>query len=320
MNKILKCSVMNFIRSFSNKMGMVISFVMIPLIVLVSFYMNSRDQDPMNIAIIGDAPQFTSYLEKNGISYDIMDKEPDKFLMYKRIYSGAVLTENGQAISAISYEGEIVQNDLEKIIEHNYTPEKAEKSFTKSFYVNLCILLIQAVLNMKLFINDRRNNIKDRLQIMGVSRTEYMASYLIFNWASLFIPYSLSNIVCSAIFLKTSFIGCIRILLICFVVSGLFSAIALLICSAVTDNASAIMTGNLIACFSALLSGMFGGWSNRITQTIGNCMPQSISYTWAEKVFSGGSLLNTSSILITILFTVIFLSALILYRRNDQKN
>lgn len=320
MNKILKCSVMNFIRSFNNKMGMVISIFMIPLIVLVSFYINSRNQDPMNIAVIGDAPQFISYLEKTGISYDIMNKEPDEFLMYKRIYSGAVFTENGKAISAVSYEGETVQNNLEKIIEHDYTPEKAEKSFTKAFYINLCILLIQAVLNMKLFISDRRNNIKERLQIMGVNRTEYMASYLIFNWAALFLPYSFSNIICSILFLKTSAVECIRILFICFIVSGLFSAIALLICSAVTDNASAIMTGNLIACFSALLSGMFGGWSSRIMQIIGNCMPQSISCTWAEKVFSGGSLLNTSSMLIFIIFAVIFLSALILYKRNDQNN
>ena len=320
MKKILKCAAVNYMRSFGNKMGMIISVVMIPLIVLLSFYMNSRDQDPLRIAVIGDAPQLVSYLEEAGVSYDIMDDVPDKLMMYKRVYSGAIMTENGEAVSAVSYEGDEVQKALENVIIGDYAPEKAEKSFARAFYVNLCILLIQAVLNMKLFISDRRNNIKERLQIMGVSLAEYMTSYLIFNWAALFLPYCISNIVCSVLFLGTSAVGCLRIMFICFVVSGLFSAMALLICSAVTDNASAIMTGNLIACFSALLSGVFGGWSSKVMRVIGNCMPQSISYTWADKIFSGNTVLNSSSALIAVLFTVIFGSALILYRRNERKN
>ena len=320
MKKILKCSLMNFKRSFSNMMGMVISVFMIPLIVVASFYMNSHSQDTMNIAVIGDAPGFVSYLESVGISCEIMENEPDKMMMYMRKYSGAVLTENGEAVSAVSYEGEKVQEKLDSMISHSYSAEKNDNSFIKSFYVNLCILLIQAVLNMKLFISDRRNNMRERLHIMSVNRTEYMLSYLIFNWAELFIPYSLSNIICSVLFLGTSAAGCLKIAFICFVVSGLFSAIALLICSAVTDNASAIMTGNLIACFSAILSGMFGEWSNNIMRKVGSFMPQSISYTWAEKVFSSNNVINSSSVLIAVLFVMIFGSALMLYRRYDLKN
>lgn len=320
MKKIFKCAAVNYRRSFSNKMGMIISVIMLPLIVLFSFYMNSSDQAPMRIAVIGNAPQLVSYLENKGISYDIMDDIPDKLTMYKRVYSGAIMTENGKAVSAVSYEGDEVQKAMDSVIQRDYVPEKSKNSFSEAFYMNLCILLIQAVLNMKLFISDRQNNIKERLQIMGVSLTEYMSSYLVFNWASMFLPYCISNIVCSLLFLNTSIAGCFKIMFICFVVTGLFSALALLICSAVRDNSSAIMTGNLIACFSAILSGVFGSWSSKMMRVIGKCMPQSISYTWADKVFSGNTVLNSSSALMAVLFTAIFCLALIMYRRNERIN
>jgi len=49
-------------------------------------------------------------------------------------------------------------------------------------------------------------------------------------------------------------------------------------------------------------------------------MPQSISYTWADKVFSGNTVLNSSSALMAVLFTAIFCLALIMYRRNERIN
>ncbi|WP_242631615.1 ABC transporter permease [Sedimentibacter sp. zth1] len=234
-----------------------------------------------------------------------------------RCYIGTVIIKSDTS-SVISYNGANTEQMLEMILKREYVNQEADKSFPKAFYLNLCILLIQAVLNMKLFVSDRQNDIMNRLQIMGLQKSQYLISYLFFNWAALFIPYSISNIICNIIFFGSTMIENIKILFICFIVTGLFASIAQLICSSVKDNASVIMVGNIIACFTTLLSGMFGSWNNRILKAVGNCMPQSISYRWVDKIFHQGSIINSSFLLIITLFIVILCSTLLIYNKTSK--
>lgn len=314
MVKIMNCVLININRNFSNVISMVIALLIIPLVVVASFYINNLNGKTTKIAIVGDEPGLISYLEENNIPYVAKKEKPNKEDIYLRRYVGTIVTD-GQDETIISYNGKKVEKYLAAIVGRMYEPVESGNGFPKAFYLNLCIILIQAVLNMKMFISDRRNNIINRLYVMGFGRNKYLLSYLIFNWIALFIPYSLSNIICNIVYFGSTFMESMKILLICFVVTGLFASIALLICACVKDNASAIMVGNIIACFTALLSGMFGKWENKALQVISDFMPQKLSYSWVEKIYNGGGIINIYFIAIICLFAIITVATSIIYKQ-----
>ncbi|WP_242631614.1 hypothetical protein [Sedimentibacter sp. zth1] len=74
MKNIIKCFCINVIRNFSNSMSMIISVLIIPIVVLTSFYINNLSGDNVKIAVVGEDSQFIQYLEENHISYDLKEE------------------------------------------------------------------------------------------------------------------------------------------------------------------------------------------------------------------------------------------------------
>ncbi|MGT2749835.1 ABC transporter permease [Streptococcus orisasini] len=320
MRKIFKCFQINIIRNFSDNMGVIFSVIIMPLVVVAAFYATNLPNATEKIAVIGGSETFTHYLDKNQISYDKLKALPEKQDIYMRNYSGVIKKQNGK-VTVISYKGSQYRRELQLITKQKYSfneEKNNSEKFPNAFYLSMSILLIQAVLNMRLFVNDRINDTSKRLRVIGIKNSQYLSSHLLFNWAALFIPFGLANVICNRLFFGSSMIEDLKVILISFIVTGLFSALAVLICTLVKDNGSAIMVGNIVACFTVLLSGMFGNFHNTILKAISQCMPQKISFNWVNEIFHHGDIVGGNFLLILIMFTVSMLLAVGFYNRSNQ--
>lgn len=318
MRRIWSSFKLNMVRNYSNKLSIVMTMLVIPLVVIASFYVTKIDGNLGTIAVVGENNSLIRYLEDNNIDYEIKNKVPSTQDVYMRSYIGTIKTENNIE-TYISYCGEQKSKFIEKIILRDYSIQDKKGNIPEAFFLSLSILLIQAVLNMKMFIEDRRKDIIARLKLEDFNEWNYILSYLIFNWISLLIPYGISVLICSIVFFQVSFIRLITLFIVCIFITGLFSGIALLICCCIKDNASAIMSGNIIAVFSTLLSGMFGKTDNNIFLYISNYMPQKRSYLWLKSMYDGYGMININLFWIIICFIITVLMAAIIYIKSEKK-
>ncbi|GAW69329.1 ABC transporter permease [Streptococcus mutans] len=320
MRKIFKCFQINITRSFSNNMGVIFSMIIMPLVVIAAFYATNLPNTTEKIVVIGESKAFTQYLDKNQVSYNKLKTLPEKQDIYMRNYSGVIKKQNGK-VTVISYKGSKYKQELQLIAKQKYSSNKGKSSsekFPNAFYLSMSILLVQAVLNMKLFVSDRINDTSKRLRVIGIKNSQYLSSHLLFNWAALFVPFGFVNVICNRLFFGSSITEDLKVVLISFIVTGLFSALAILICTLVNDNGSAIMIGNIVACFTVLLSGMFGNFHNKILEAISQCMPQKISFNWVNGIFHHGDIVGGNFLLILIMFAISMLLAVGFYNRYNQ--
>ena len=320
MRQIFKCFQINITRSLNNSMEIIFSLIIVPVVVIAAFYAVNSPNTIEKIAVIGENKAFIQYLDKNRVSYDQLDTLPDKIDIYMRNYSGAIKNQDGK-VTVISYKGTKYKQELQLISEQNYAYNENESGLDKfphAFYLSMSILLIQAVLNMRLFISDRMNDMSKRLRMIGIKSNQYLSSYILFNWISLFIPFGITNAICNRLFFKSSIIEDLNVIFISFVVTGLFSALAILICTFVNDNGSAIMVGNIIACFTVLFSGMFGDFQNNILKFISQFMPQRISFNWVNSIFNHGNITEGNFLFIIIIFVLSTLLTIGQYNKSIQ--
>jgi ABC-type MDR transport system permease component len=301
-------------------MEIIFSLIIVPVVVIAAFYAVNSPNTIEKIAVIGENKAFIQYLDKNRVSYDQLDTLPDKIDIYMRNYSGAIKNQDGK-VTVISYKGTKYKQELQLISEQNYAYNENESGLDKfphAFYLSMSILLIQAVLNMRLFISDRMNDMSKRLRMIGIKSNQYLSSYILFNWISLFIPFGITNAICNRLFFKSTIIEDLNVIFISFVVTGLFSALAILICTFVNDNGSAIMVGNIIACFTVLFSGMFGDFQNNILKFISQFMPQRISFNWVNSIFNHGNITEGNFLFIIIIFVLSTLLTIGQYNKSIQ--
>ncbi|EGJ44844.1 ABC transporter permease [Streptococcus sanguinis] len=320
MRQIFKCFQINITRSLNNSMEIIFSLIIVPVVVIAAFYAVNSPNTIEKIAVIGENKAFIQYLDKNRVSYDQLDTLPDKIDIYMRNYSGAIKNQDGK-VTVISYKGTKYKQELQLISEQNYAYNENESGLDKfphAFYLSMSILLIQAVLNMRLFISDRMNDMSKRLRMIGIKSNQYLSSYILFNWISLFIPFGITNAICNRLFFKSTIIEDLNVIFISFVVTGLFSALAILICTFVNDNGSAIMVGNIIACFTVLFSGMFGDFQNNILKFISQFMPQRISFNWVNSIFNYGNITEGNFLFIIIIFVLSTLLTIGQYNKSIQ--
>ncbi len=320
MSKIWNCVKVYFIRNSSNSLGVILTVLILPCVVLLSFYYTHTAKTANVIAVVDSNYELTEYLSTQHIQFELKEFKPLKDEVFMRKYCGLIY-KDGDKYKAISYSGEKNQERLNSIINYSYEPEKkVNGGYPEAFYLSLCILLIQAVINMKLFVDDRRNSIIGRMSVIGVSTFQYLCSMIIFNWIIMLIPYGLSNVVFNRIFFESDIVMDVKILFICMLTTAFFSIIAMAICVLATDNSSTIMIGNIVACFTAILSGMFGTIKSKGMIIVSDIMPQKLCYLWVKKVFLQDNIINSFFIKICVgCFFVLILSNVI-YRKNNLYN
>jgi len=304
---ILRCLRNNLIRNFSNNLGIICSMFIVPLVVIASFYVTKLNLSSDTIATLNVNQNFIEYLNDNNISYSQLNDYPTKFEIYTQKFNGVIQYE-GNEYKTFSYKGNAFKKELDSIVDRKYS-KVAHNTKTSSISLAIfhasSILLIQTVLNMKLFIDDRKNGVLQRLRIVGVKDYQYLSSYFLFNWLSVAFPFTLATVLSNNYFLGSNVKIDLEIITICFIITVLFSMLALLICTIVRDNTSAIMVGNIVACFSILLSGMFGSPRIYLLNRLGDFMPQKIAYSWFKIVVENHTILNHN---LAIILSVCILS------------
>lgn len=316
MLKILSCLKVYFIRNSSNYLGVILTIIILPCVVFLSCYYTKTSKYKDVIAVVDSNNELTEYLNKQNIQYDLKESKPSEDELFMRKYSGLIY-KAGAVYKGISYSGEKDQERLDSIINYSYEPEEIlNGGYPEAFYLSLCILLIQAVINMKIFIDDRRNSIIGRMNVIGVSTYQYLFSMILFNWVTMSIPYGIANVVFNRIFFKSNLETDIKVLAICILTTGFFAIIAMGICVLATDNSSTIMIGNIIACFTAILSGMFGTVKSKELTIVSNFMPQRLCYMWAKKSLVQGNIINSFFVLICMVCLLVYVLSNMIYRKN----
>ncbi|MDP4088945.1 MAG: ABC transporter permease [Bacillota bacterium] len=208
-----------------------------------------------------------------------------------------------------------------KIPEGNQDGRTLKGAGTNILGFILMILLMQGVVLITLYTQDRDSRTFRRILTAPVSERLYLFVQGIFTFAMLFIPSYLAVVVTKVVFgvdIKFNF-GTLAVLI--GIISALSTSLALFIASVLERNYSLASSG--IYIITCILSGCYISFtgSSRILDELCNILPQKAYMTLAQGVENGKGLLQYNRQLIYLLFWILalwLLGSVIIGRKMEK--
>lgn len=296
---------MNFLRAQKNKIGLVIGFLILPVVIfcVLNFWEGNREIG--KIAVIGNNAELEAYLSDHNFSFKKMEEMPSLRDVMLRTYEGSIQKDGNGVEYYVNYGGNKTDLVLKSIIQRTYEqPEVLNSAFQTIFLYVFGLMFLQAILNMRLFIEDRQIGIFIRLQNCFSNRQQYMLSHLLYNVAMLFFPSVFSLILFGKILNHVFIEGIFKIATVTLVAAVFCSVMALLLCVLVKNNDSTIMVGNIVVVLTTLLSGTFGEITSGVLSVISAFMPQKLFVQWLNLTESDKYFVLNKEFVMIILFII----------------
>lgn len=312
MKEIIINIIFNLKRNRRNWLGLVISLIILPGIVLgyLSFF---HDGVIGKIAVSNVNADTIAYFQKNNILYQEVNGEPEDIYKVSGDYLGYIAYHpDGSKPDYETYIGS--ETLIQQIANETYSHTvKKQDVFTNLFPTVIVVMFLEAVLNMKPFIDDRQNGLIVRQDVIGLKKSSYVCAMLLYNAVLLFVPLLLSLFIGQEIFGVDYGYSGIQVCVISAVMSLVGSLCAFALCSMVRRNDSAILVGNIVAVMSTLLSGVFGNWKG--FGLIGDIMPQRILLEWITVWKQNGLFYNIYAWYLAALIILLFLLIMLFNQR-----
>jgi hypothetical protein len=317
MKEIFTSILFNIKRSRKNWLGLVVSLVMVPLIVLgyLNFF---QDASIGMVAVSGADADTLAYFRENGILYREIPVKPNETYRVSGDFLGYV--EYHQDGSDPVYETYVGSEELMgKIAAQTYSQLFRKQDVLVDLLPSVIVVIfLEAVLNMKSFIEDRQNRLIRRLNIVGANNSLYILSILLCNVLLMLVPLLLALFAGQFVYGVDYGYSAAQICAISAVMAFLSCLFAFALCSVVRRNDSAILAGNIIAIVSSLLSGVFGFWKG--IDFISKAMPQRMLLEWIKLWKQQGFAHNTYIWLILLLIAILFLFTLFMNKTQHSTN
>ena len=317
MNEIIVCVAMNLKRCRSNIMGTLVTVILLPVFI-IGIAVAGKDNHVGKIAICNGNQHIFEYLDENNIIYQVFDI---KELKQKK------LEGSGEYLGYISYDiagnvmdygtyikkGEII----EQVVDQTYRVKKEDINFLQNIVpVLVSLIFLESVLNMKLYLKDRHIGMMARLKVLGIKNQAYCFATLLYTWLFMFVPIMISFLIVRyglKVDFEFSFLSTIIFIGVTIILGSLC---AFSLCSVISNEASAIMVGNVLAVITSIISGLFGEWDK--LKVIGNIMPQKILLNWMNS-FSYNKPWNISLYVVVAYILILYVFVLQVNNRRFEK-
>ncbi|WP_238861417.1 ABC transporter permease [Clostridium sp. YIM B02569] len=302
MERIIALIINNMKRIKNNKISLIITFLIIPISIGFACFTASKDLVSGKVAIIGSDKEYIDYLVSQKIDYDELNAPPSNSDIIEGKYIGTIYLPISEG-KYVNYRGQDNEKILKKLVDKKSIVSYSNNDKLGLIYGYVVLfVIIQAVLNMKLYTQNRELGILKRICSTGTSFSNYIICEVIYNFLMVFIPTIFSIYIFKFIFNVKFNASYVEIILLTALITILAISIALFICTVIQDSDSAIMTGNIVALFTTILSGAFmpincGG----LIQMTSNIMPQKIFLDIVSCVEKNGNLLYYNLLIILLI-------------------
>lgn len=312
MERIVALIINNIRRIKNNKISLIITFLIIPISIGFACFTASKDLVSGKVAIIGSDKEYIDYLVSQKINYDELNAPPSNSDIIEGKYIGAIYLPISEG-KYINYRGQDNERILEKLLSKESIASSSNRNALTLIYGYVALfVIIQAVLNMKLYTQNRELGILKRICSTGTSFSNYIICEVIYNFLMIFIPTIFSIYIFKLIFNVKFNASYIEIILLTALITILAISIALFICTVIRDSDSAIMTGNIVALFTTILSGAFmpincGG----LIQMTSDIMPQKIFLDIVSSIGENSNLLYDKFLIILSISIVLVIFSIL---------
>lgn len=281
----------NLCRAASQKGRIILMLSITFITILLAVFFTSKMQVRGNIAVVSDQGaviQSSKYLKVHHL--DTMPPQSDLVL---NKYDAVVIPRGDGDFTIDTIKSDDFKNTLENALKHPGSPGTDTKNLrgegTNILGYLTMFILLQGVLFMMYFAEDKENKVIRRVVTSPVSIRSYLAAHSLFNLVLIWVPTMAVLVVCKEIlkvkigFSYLQYAGLIGLLAL------LATAFAIFICSLMDKSDNSNTLGATIVTLTSLLAGSFFAFKmpNGLMEKVIDVLPQKHFMTLVQGMEQG---------------------------------
>lgn len=314
----------NFYRSLEMKNYMITVIIITTFTIMFSIYFTNKIEMKTNIALVSNSK--TLSINSKYLNITRLSDKPKKSELMLNKYD-AVVVDNGNGefeidtIKDAAFK-DYLQQILKGKIHAAFTGEKRGVGSNILGFL-LMFILIEGILLMRLFAEDREDNIFKRIMYSPVSVLSYIFAYLIFTFILIYMPTMFILILESNILKVNIGFSIIEYSYMLALISFLAASFSIFMNALIKkyDNCSSLSCSIIV--FTSILSGSFYTMKNhnKIIDKLVELLPEKQYMIFLQNIEKGVSINNSIFqlvyiVLVALIFLAVASRSVISYRKN----
>lgn len=299
-------------RLMEEKGHLAVSLGLTIFAVILAVLLTNKLEPKLNLAVVGNTQAFP---ESSAVTVTYKEQAPAKSQLVQGQYDAVITIQDDGSYQIDTIKSDEFKNKLEAILMGDQNAQMESQASQRQIGTNICgymlmFLLMQGILYMRAFAEDKEKHQIERVVCAPVPFRKYLAGHVIFSWMLIFIPTFLMIAVLDLVGISIGFalwqyailIALISLLSTCFAV-----CINAFFCVADTAN----MLGSTIIVLTSILAGSFydcgtkGSLMNRFLYILPQKNLMNFFNAWEKHLLNPNKLLG--------IFYVIILSVVLLW-------
>lgn len=304
---ILRICINNYYRLIAKKSIIAVLFIVIPLIMTASILISNKSDSVEHIAVISQNTNFN--IENDKLDIVILNKEPELYELILGNYDAVAVDRGNGTFDIKTIQSKELKDNLNdyfnnKNIQIDFNKDKPKRGTGTNIlgYLSL-IILIQCVIIMTFYPEDRDCGAFRRILTSTVKSKNYLFAQCLFNFLVLFIPTFVTVLIIHGIFHVNIGFSLLSFSSLLALLCAFGIALALTLTSLIRTLTVCISISSGLDLFLGLLSGAIIPFTNtsEIFEKLTNVIPLKTFLTVSQGIENGSSIFMYSGNLIYIL-------------------
>lgn len=298
----------NLNRILAQKTTIIIALILIPLMIGAAVLFSEKASIKGTIAYVSNSSLNIS--KEDRINIEVIKEKPalSTLLLGKYI---AIVENNNNKYVVTTLKNKADKRILENLFKTGKMPASSRGNTSKKGVGTtiigfiLMILLMQGVVLITLYVQDRDKKTLRRILMSPVNERVYLLTQELFTFSCIFIPTYLTLVVVKLFFRVDISFSYGMLFLLVVIISALSTSLALLLASVLGSDYSLASTG--IYVLTSLLSGCYISFTggSKLLDNICNILPQKAYMTMVQGIENGRSINEFARQLLYLIFWIV---------------
>lgn len=310
---VLRICKNNFLRATKRKEIFVLSFILIPALIALLFFILNKPASPKPIAFVTSSDVEMPKIEN--VDIEKINEEPNYSDLILKKYSAIVKQNDDGSFNIKTILSKDFKNFLDSYLNNKGDINLNDYKDNKRGTGTNCIGFISVfILSLSFFLMDLCNEDKScgafrRILTSRTSARGYLSAQCLFNFLLLFIPSCLTVLVLHGIFDVNIGLPLTSFIFILFLLCALSSMLSLALSSLIDDPVSYLSSSLSLGILLLLFSGALIPFNNDngLFDTVTNVLPFKTLLTLSQNVENGNSIFMYNGMLIYIVLFIVCL-------------
>lgn len=275
-------------RVLCQKSKIILVLILTSASILLAVYFTSKSVIKGNIAIVTPNKDFN--ISSEYIHFEVVKSIPLKSDLIMNKYDAYIIDRGSGKYDVITFKDSAFKKMLLELISmKNPADFKPDKSNVRGVGTNilgflLMFILLQGILMMYLFAEDKEQGQITRIAISPISFVKYLLAHCLFTFSYIFIPTIIILFAIKVICGINIGFTLLQYFFLLAVICAFATAFSLLLNTLASKSDTANMTGSAMVMLTTMLSGSFYSFDkgNPLLETVIKILPQKAFLTFAQ--------------------------------------